>query len=293
MTLHAVRPTGHEYLALVTDLLQRRRLADQPLHHGGSGEQRHARPAGQQGGDLVAVDAAGVRHHAHRSPGHVGQPVQPRAVRQRRGVQDAVLRHHLVDIGEVAERGHEQVAVGERRSLGLSGRAARVEQPGRISRLPVDERRRCRPGEPVPPRSGRQHRHLQRIDGADQRLDLVGVLVVGHDDRRAAVVEDVGDLLAVEPGVDRHGDETGVPDGEQRLEVLGRLRITMATRSPGDSPTLSRRPAAAAAVRAAIVPQLACTRSPSARAGSSGRRRPWRSTHTATFIAPPGPGRKR
>lgn len=28
MTLHAVRPTGHEYLALVTDLLQRRRLAD-------------------------------------------------------------------------------------------------------------------------------------------------------------------------------------------------------------------------------------------------------------------------
>jgi hypothetical protein len=28
MTLHAVRPTGHEYLALVTDLLQRQRLAD-------------------------------------------------------------------------------------------------------------------------------------------------------------------------------------------------------------------------------------------------------------------------
>ncbi len=27
-TLHAVRPTGHEYLALVTDLLQRQRLAD-------------------------------------------------------------------------------------------------------------------------------------------------------------------------------------------------------------------------------------------------------------------------
>ena len=28
MTLHAVRPTGQEYLALVTDLLQRQRLAD-------------------------------------------------------------------------------------------------------------------------------------------------------------------------------------------------------------------------------------------------------------------------
>lgn len=28
MALHTVRPTGPEYLALVTDLLQRRRLAD-------------------------------------------------------------------------------------------------------------------------------------------------------------------------------------------------------------------------------------------------------------------------
>ena len=27
MTLHAVRPSGQEYLALVTDLLQRQRLA--------------------------------------------------------------------------------------------------------------------------------------------------------------------------------------------------------------------------------------------------------------------------
>jgi len=44
---------------------------------------------------------------------------------------------------------------------------------------------------------------------------------VGHDDGRLAVLEDVGDLVAVEAGVDRHGHETGVPDGEQRLEVLG------------------------------------------------------------------------
>ena len=44
---------------------------------------------------------------------------------------------------------------------------------------------------------------------------------VGHDDRRLAVLEDVTDLVAVETSVDRHGDETGVPDGEQRLEVLG------------------------------------------------------------------------
>lgn len=47
------------------------------------------------------------------------------------------------------------------------------------------------------------------------------MLVVGYDDGRTAVVEDVGDLVAVQPGVDRHDDETGVPDGEKRLEVLG------------------------------------------------------------------------
>ena len=119
-------------------------VAGQPLHHGGSGEERHSRPAPQQGGDLVAVDTAGLRHDAHRPAGDVGQPVEPRTVRQRRSVEDAVLRHHRVDVGEVAERRHEQVAVRERGSLGLSGGAARVEQPRRVLRQPADERRRRR-----------------------------------------------------------------------------------------------------------------------------------------------------
>ena len=44
---------------------------------------------------------------------------------------------------------------------------------------------------------------------------------VGHHDRTLAVFEDVRDLVAVQAGVDRHGHETGVPDGEQCLEVLG------------------------------------------------------------------------
>jgi len=43
---------------------------------------------------------------------------------------------------------------------------------------------------------------------------------IGHGDGRLAVVEDVGDLIAVEASVDRHGHEAGVPDGVQRLEVL-------------------------------------------------------------------------
>ena len=174
----------------------------------------------------------------------------------------------------------------ERGSLGPSGGAARVEQPGRVVRLPVDERRRRRRREPVPPLTGRHHRRLQRRDGADQRLDVVGVLGVGHDDGRLAVLEDVGDLVAVQAGVDRHGHETGVPDGEQRLEVLGPVahhdgdpvtgrQAEVVAQAGGRGRRSGRRTSA----------QSAWTRSPSASAGSSGRRRPWRSTQTAGFIA--------
>jgi hypothetical protein len=55
---------------------------------------------------------------------------------------------------------------------------------------------------------------------AGQRLDVGGVVGIGHGDSRLAVFEDVGDLITVKASVDRHGHETGVPDGVQRLEVL-------------------------------------------------------------------------
>ena len=44
---------------------------------------------------------------------------------------------------------------------------------------------------------------------------------VGHHDGGPAVLEDVRDLVAVQAGVDRHDHETGMPDRQQRLEVLG------------------------------------------------------------------------
>ena len=207
--------------AAVDDRLQVRqvgcrqgRVPGQPLHHGGSGEERRPRPATQQRGDLVAVDAAGLGEDADRAAGDVGEPVQPGAVRQRRGLEDAVPRHHRVDVRVVAEGHEQQVAVRERGSLGLSGRAARVEQPGRVVRLPDDERRRRRGQEPLPPLTRSDHRR------PGEPFDVVGVLGVGHDDGRPAVLEDVGDLVAMQAGVDRHGHETGVPDGVQRFEVL-------------------------------------------------------------------------
>ncbi|MCU0260360.1 MAG: hypothetical protein MUE78_05025, partial [Ilumatobacteraceae bacterium] len=47
--------------------------------------------------------------------------------------------------------------------------------------------------------------------------------VVGEDHRRLAVVDDVGDLVAVEAGVHGHRHEAGVPDAEHRLQVLGAI----------------------------------------------------------------------
>ena len=123
------------------------------------------------------------------------------------------MRRDRVDVGVVAEAHQQQVAVGERRALGPAGRAARVEQPGRIVRPAVDERRGRRRREPLPLLAGCDDRRRER--------DVAGVLGVGHDDGRPAVLEDEGDLVAVQAGVDRDGHEAGVPDGEQRLEVLG------------------------------------------------------------------------
>jgi len=111
--------------------------------------------------------------------------------------------------------------VREHRSLGPSRRAAGVEEPGRVVRRPLDQTRRSRRGQPFPLRRGGQHRSLHPVERADQQLDVVRVVLVGDDDRGPAVTEDVGDLVAVQPGVDGDGNQAGVPDRVQRLEVLG------------------------------------------------------------------------
>ena len=75
----------------------------------------------------------------------------------------------------------------------------------------------------------------------------------------------------MEAGVDRHGDEAGVPDGEQRLEVLGPV-------AHDDGHPVARRQARtrragrsrAAPCVAANAAQSAWTRSPSASAGAFG-----------------------
>ncbi len=60
-----------------------RRVAGEALDHRRRGEERHAVPVLEEGGDLLAVDAAGVRHDARRPLGDVRQAVQAGAVGQR------------------------------------------------------------------------------------------------------------------------------------------------------------------------------------------------------------------
>ena len=142
-------------------------------------------------------------------------------MRDRRGVEHGIARRHGVDVGVVAERHHEQIAVGERRPLGAPRGATGVEQPGGVVGPSIDERHRLRSGEPIPPITGGDDNGPQRVDGVEQRMEAVGMVVVGDGDGSPVVVENVGDLVAMESGVDRNRHHSGVPDAEQRFQVLG------------------------------------------------------------------------
>ena len=59
-------------------------------------------------------------------------------------------------------------------------------------------------------------------DTGNKRLMLM--LLNSHDHQPSpAVLGDVSDLVTMQPGVHRHGDQAGVPDCEERFEVLGAI----------------------------------------------------------------------
>ncbi len=63
------------------------------------------------------------------------------------------------------------------------------------------------------------HAHTGEIERLDESLQLV----VHEDEFRAGVLEDVADLVAAEPRVDRHQHEPGGGHAEVRLEHRGRI----------------------------------------------------------------------
>ena len=110
--------------------------------------------------------------------------------------------------------------MGEGRALRPARRAAGVEQPRRVAGRQVRQRHRGRRHEPRPVRPRGDDDLAQGRQLAEQGPHVVLVLGVGDDDGRRAVPQDVRQLLAVQPGVDRDGAQPRVPDPEQRLEVL-------------------------------------------------------------------------
>ena len=166
-------------------------------------------------GNSVAISSGSkpcaFRHDGVGAHGDVGQAVTARAMRHRRCVQHAIAGAHRFDLGEVAERLLHQIAMGEHRALGAAGGAAGIKQPGQIV--------------------GRARRHVDTValikaaplgaagrDGAAVRCDVVGAVGACQNERSFGVADDVTELLAMELGVHRHRDQSGMPDRKQCFE---------------------------------------------------------------------------
>src|SRR5271165_430410 len=109
-----------------------------------------------------------------------------------------------LDFREVSKRLRHHDAVGEHRSLGAAGGAAGIEQPGKIAR---------------PARYRIDAVALTQLtpigaaggDGAAAPRHVIGAIRTRQNQRGLSVADDVTELLAMEFGVHRHGDEPGMP----------------------------------------------------------------------------------
>ena len=196
---------------------------DQALDHGRRGEHGQAAQAflcAQQGKDFVRVETAGLWHGVERGAGDVRQYVQPGAMRHRRGVQNRVRGGDLVDVGKIIECHRHQVVVRQHHALGPAGGAAGIEQPGEgvIGNFVDKGGRRGEQARVV--RSGHIYYARQCAAAPGQRGDIV--FAIGGDKAQpgAAVGDDVIELKRVQLGVDRHRDQSGLPAGEQGLDIL-------------------------------------------------------------------------
>ena len=197
----------------------RARVPGQALDHRGGAEQGHALVSVEQLEHLRRIEAAARRHDLAGALGGVRQDVEPRAVRHRRGVEDGVRGRDLVDVGEVAQRHGQQILVGEHRALGPARGAAGIEQPGDRVRPDLDERHRvARQQLAVVGRADLDH--PQALEAGLERADRVDQVRGGEGEPGAGVAQDVGELARVQPGVDRQHGETGIPAGEQQLDVV-------------------------------------------------------------------------
>ena len=208
------------------DLQVRRRGAacrigvDQPHHHRRRGEELRGRRVGEDVLQLVDVEAPRRRDQLRCADGNIRNRVEAGAVRHRRGMQQVVADLGAIDVGEVVQRHRQQVAVSQHDALRPAGRAAGVEEPGRL----VHARFAARRHRPRP----EQAAIVAAVDvdevGAAARARGVdaGRLGLRRDEAQARtrIVEDVGDLACVQPGVDRDRAGTDRPARVQQLDIL-------------------------------------------------------------------------
>ena len=128
-------------------------------------------------------------------------------------MHDAIARRDIADIGEIVHGLADQVAVAEHRAFRPPGRAGSVEQPGRIVGLDLGHRHGRAGRELRPERAVGRHDPLQRRDLAVEPGDRFLLLAIGEADPCNAVLQNEGEFLAVQLGVDRHGADPGMPAG--------------------------------------------------------------------------------
>src|SRR6185312_2094832 len=114
-----------------------------------------------------------------------------------------------IDIGEIGERGGDQVAVGECRTLGSSRRAAGIEKPGRIVLPPLDQRDAIalRKLLPFPATADYGASQVRQILG--ERRHRLRQIRACKAKPRAGMAEDVAELLAVQLGKPGSGGDGG------------------------------------------------------------------------------------
>ena len=200
------------------------RLLEQAQYHRRRQEQRRSGMLPHQADHLGSVEAAALRNHVVGASRQMRQRVQPGAVRHRRRVNDAVAGVDDIHVGEVAQRHRQQIAMRQHGALGLSGRAAGVEDPRRSAGCDVAIGDRVRGGEQGSivgrPRTDDPFQGRYRIGQRRHRCLQVGA---GEAPAGAAVVQNVSQLPRMKLGVDGHGGVTGAPDGAQHLKVLRRV----------------------------------------------------------------------
>ena len=155
-----------------------------------------------------------------RRPGaDCGKRVEPRCVRERRGVEHRVVGRKRVDVGEIAHGHRREVSVAEHDSLRPACRARRVEQP-----CEVVGAARARLGEGGEAEQRREFRAVrgERFDVAVGEEFPVGG--AGEEQPAPGVVEDPFRFAGVQFRVDRQRGGAGLPDRLHRHEIFAGIR---------------------------------------------------------------------